>query len=42
MDDGRIAVETTEGGDFGDLVVPFVMHVEEVLHSSAAGGMPAA
>jgi len=34
MDDGRIAVETTAGGDFGDLVKvrKFVMHVEEVLH----------
>ena len=34
MDDGRIAVETTEGGDFGDLVKvrKFVMHVEEILH----------
>ena len=33
-DDGRIGVETTAGGDFGDLVKvrKFVMHVEEVLH----------
>ena len=34
MDDGRVAVETTPGGDFGDLVKvrKFVMYVEEIHH----------
>ena len=34
MDDGRVALETAPGGDFGDLVKvrKFVLCVEEVLH----------
>ena len=34
MDDLRVTVETTPGGDFGDLVKvrKFVMHVEEIHH----------
>lgn len=34
MDEGRIAIETAPGGDFGELVKvrKFVIHVEEVLH----------